>query len=447
MSWDQVHRTQVTILCERYWPDAHGGLEWKMWNLSRALASAGCTVRVVTGNRANAPPHQNIQPNLTVQRVQPANAGPFWRCASLVCVGWWYRLLRSVVGRGSIWTSDPRMVVASMLAGRINDVVYQPIGCQKAMHHLSCVYPHIDTMRSTAVLRGLDRWAYRIAPRIIFESHNAREQFQGCYGQRSGAFVVHNGVEPAVRVSDTTGSEARRRWGLTERHWVVGYVGRLDPCKDIGFLFRAVAADPDRHRTRLLLVGQGPDRHRLERLAAQYGLSDRIVWAGRLDEPAVAFGAMDVMVLPSVYEIFGNVILEAMGAGVPVIGRRRDANPHRPVLTANEELIRHGRTGLLVDPHDPDDLAGQLRRLRDDPDLLAAMSRNCRRWASGRSWRVVVQRYFRVMNRTGEDQTGDTPCHLDGSPGGVVAPRDPPVAYREWSGLSPNTIQESGAPS
>jgi len=400
MSWDNTD--PVTILCDRYWPDAYGGLERKMWNLSRALASFGNPVRVVTENRVGAPPFETILPNLVVQRVKPICYGPLWRCVSLVRVGWWYRRIRSLPPTGTLWVSDPKMAVAAMLAGRGRDLVYQPIGCHTAMNRLSRVYRRVHTMQTTAVMRWLDRLAYRLAPRIIFESHNVLDQFRRCYGRRSGLCVVHNGVE-AAPVDRPSQSQARRRLGLQDDHWVVGFVGRLDPCKDVGFLFRAVAARAD-SRVRLLLVGEGPDRFRLEQLAVQHGLADHVVWAGRVDDPARVYAAMDVMVLPSLYEAFGNVILEAMAAGVPVVGRRRDPDPNRPVFTASEELIQDGQTGLLVDPHDPADLGRQLSMLRLFPGARRAMGRRCRAWAAARPWRVVVGLYHDAVTTRSEPQ-------------------------------------------
>jgi len=402
MNWDDGGAESATILCDRYWPDVYGGLERKMWNLSRALGRYGWRVRVLTENRTGAAAQETIEPNLVVRRIEPARYGPFWRCISIVRFIWWYRMVRSHVPEGTIWASDPRVAAAVILAGRRRDLVYQPIGCQVAMNRLSRVYPHVDSMRTTAVLRGFDRFAYRYAPRIIFESENAREQFRACYGQRSNVSVVHNGVE-----SPPAGCQgrllAKRALGLDDRHWVVGFMGRLDPCKDVGFLLRAVSLMEDGHNIRVLVAGDGPDRARLKRMATQFGVDDRVVWAGRCDDPIEAYAAMDVMVLPSVYEVFGNVLQEAMAAGVPVVGRCRDSDPSRPVLVANEELIQQGQTGFIVDPHDPKDMATKLSVLRLFPGARDAMGRRCQAWAVARPWEAVVREYLDVLGRVGNE--------------------------------------------
>jgi glycosyltransferase involved in cell wall biosynthesis len=187
---------------------------------------------------------------------------------------------------------------------------------------------------------------------------------------------------------------AREKLGLPQDAFVVGFVGRLDPCKDIGHLLtasRTVLSTNDR----ILIVGQGPDRARIENLAQSAGLRDRLVFTGRLDEPAIAYAAMDVKVLTSVYEAFGNVLMEAMAMGVPIVGRGSD---QRTTRTACDEIIRHGKTGLVVDAQDPESLTAALRRLKADRPLLARMSIAAREHASIHTWNRTCQSYVELIH-------------------------------------------------
>lgn len=167
--------------------------------------------------------------------------------------------------------------------------------------------------------------------------------------------------------------------------------------KDIPFLLRAMSMAGEAV-DRLLIVGEGPQRDDLMGLAKQSGIADRILWTGRLDDPTAAYRAMDVMVLPSIYEPFGNVVLEAMAAGTPVIGRRRSADPSQPVLVANEELIRHGCSGWLVDPHDPMDLVRRLKRLKNEPSRLRQAGQYAHAIADEMTWQRTIEAYMRLMN-------------------------------------------------
>jgi glycosyltransferase involved in cell wall biosynthesis len=114
--------------------------------------------------------------------------------------------------------------------------------------------------------------------------------------------------------------------GLPEHAFVVGFVGRLDPCKDLPHLIRACARpDVISKDDRLLLVGTGPDQRRVTEAVMQMGMADRIVLAGNCagEKLHAAYAAMDAFVLPSLYEGYGMVVLEAMaGAGCGQAGRR-----------------------------------------------------------------------------------------------------------------------------
>jgi glycosyltransferase involved in cell wall biosynthesis len=114
---------------------------------------------------------------------------------------------------------------------------------------------------------------------------------------------------------------------------------------------------------RWLVVGDGPERHRLEDLARRLELADRVEFRGALPHQAAVDAARsaDVFVLPSVQEAFGVAYVEAMAGGVPVVGCRGEPGP--------EEIARCGGGVVLVPPHEPRALAAELGRLFADPHL------------------------------------------------------------------------------
>ncbi|MEU7564485.1 glycosyltransferase [Streptomyces fradiae] len=130
--------------------------------------------------------------------------------------------------------------------------------------------------------------------------------------------VVPNGVDAARLVHDQEARRAtRRRLGIPAGAYVVGGVGRLVPGKRFDALVGALAELPT--DVRLLLVGEGPERRRLERLAAAEGVDGRVVWAGAVTRELPALlSAMDLFVSPSADEAFGLAVVEALAAGLPV---------------------------------------------------------------------------------------------------------------------------------
>ncbi|MEA2310362.1 MAG: hypothetical protein QOE28_330 [Solirubrobacteraceae bacterium] len=137
---------------------------------------------------------------------------------------------------------------------------------------------------------------------------------------------------------------------------------------------------------RWTVVGEGPERPRLERLAAELGLDGRIELRGRLD-PAEAIATAQraaLFVLPSVDEAFGVAYVEAMAGGVPAIGCRGEAGP--------EEIAGVGGGLRLVAPGDPEALAAELRALLDEPEWRREL---------GQAARATVEREF-TWERCGE---------------------------------------------
>jgi glycosyltransferase involved in cell wall biosynthesis len=134
----------------------------------------------------------------------------------------------------------------------------------------------------------------------------------------------------------------------------------------------------ERHpQLRYVIVGDGPERHRLRRQATELNLLDRVEFRGALPhEPAVAaLGDASLMVLPSVDEAFGVAYIEAMGTGVPAIGCEGEDGP--------EEIAAAGEGITLVAPRDPRALAQQIEALLEDRGRLAALGHSARETVAG----------------------------------------------------------------
>ncbi len=402
--YNPIPQHHLTMLCARFWPERHGGVEQRAWHVSRALAQRGWRVRVLTENRSGHVDRESPKRNVTIERFTPLDPGRLWRWTELLRVRWWRRNIVTADPPGTIWATDPLMAAAAILAGRGRDLIFNPACCAAAMNHTARQYPYVTTLRTSRTLRRFDDFAFNRAGRTIVGSENLKRQLIDFYGNQHSVHVVPHGVEPpdTPTLKRLNRATCRRRFGLDNQSFVVGFVGRLDPIKDLGFLFAAMRSAKLTNNTRLLIAGAGPDRERLERLAQMHELGSRIVWTGHMDDPTPAYRAMDLLVLPSIYEAFGNVLLEAMAAGTPVVGRRRSDDQTRPVLTANDELIEHGVTGLLVDPHEPDDLADALRLLSGSPGTVRAMGRCARRHALEHPWEKTIEAYEALL---GDDMT------------------------------------------
>ena len=192
---------------------------------------------------------------------------------------------------------------------------------------------------------------YRSASRVICISGKVQEDLLA--GVRCRSAIVHNGVD-AEMFSPPISPEGSP---------VVLSVGNLIPIKGHETLLRAVAAASSHHpRLRCLIIGVGPEQQRLAHLARQIGITDRVEFLGWKDRSSVAKAMQrcTVFALPSTYEGFGCVYLEAMACGKPAIGCTGQG------IT---EVIQSQRNGWLVAPGDTGALTNVLDQLLSDSML------------------------------------------------------------------------------
>lgn len=187
--------------------------------------------------------------------------------------------------------------------------------------------------------------------------------------ERSKIHVIHNGVDLS-RFSSAENGHLRKSFGISEKVFLLGTVGRLGPEKDHTTLLKALKETRKKgHDVVLFVVGDGILRSELIRQGEELGVAPYVHWLGpRADIPAI-LGGLDLFVLPSRYEGCPNVVLEAMAAGRGVIATRVGGTP---------ELIRDGETGILVSPGDTDALVQALSSLVGDPRKLSEMGKNAR---------------------------------------------------------------------
>ncbi len=146
------------------------------------------------------------------------------------------------------------------------------------------------------------------------------------------------------------------------------YVGRLAPEKGLEHLLRSwKSALSRRQDIRLVLVGDGPLRRELEEMARTLRIDDGLWFAGHADEVADYLHAADFAILPSLSEGLSNAMLEAMAAGLPMLGSR---------VSGTEDFVVPDETGWLFEPGDEAGLASRLADIADmPPDALRAMGR------------------------------------------------------------------------
>ncbi|WP_245592569.1 glycosyltransferase [Actinomadura rifamycini] len=178
---------------------------------------------------------------------------------------------------------------------------------------------HLEGRRTTRGVRALYLATERLGSLTIAVSPTVARRLYAWGVAPERVVVVPNAVDAAAFAFDPARrTAARAALGLAPGEPVVGAVGRLVPTKRFDLLVDALAR-PALAGVRLLIVGDGPQRHALDRIAAARGVADRVVLAGGTADVAGALAAMDVLAAPSVQETFGLGVLEGLAAGLPVL--------------------------------------------------------------------------------------------------------------------------------
>ncbi len=256
--------------------------------------------------------------------------------------------------------------------------------------------PHVITMHGNQITadrlrrRIAMRWAFRRSHATIAVSQDTRRDMELRLGLRPGIIdVIPNGIPEATGNRERT----RKAIGVRDDEILLLSVGNLSPRKAHWVLLDALVLlreSADLERVRLAIAGEGEERSRLQRMIADYSLSDRVQLLGRRGDIADLQAAADVFVLPSLWEGLPLAVLEAMFGGNPVIASDKSGIP---------EAVDQGVHGLLTPPGDSAALAGAIQTLVRDPALRkkmgeAARERARREFTIGAMADRYEQRYY-----------------------------------------------------
>jgi glycosyltransferase involved in cell wall biosynthesis len=247
--------------------------------------------------------------------------------------------------------------------------------------------PLVRGLRMVSSVRGLGltgpdwhwrakRWIVNGSAAVISNTRAGAELVaRRCGVAVQGIQVIPNGLELPPPPQAALRQQARMALGFDENAQILLFVGRLVAEKNLGLLLQALLRMPEASRPMVLLAGDGPERAGLMAEAARAGLSEHLSFLGERNDTLRLMQAADVLVLPSREEGLSNVLLEAMGSGLPVVATAVGGSP---------ELIDHEQTGLLVPSNDAEALASALGSLFSSKALRNQLGDAARKHAEQR---------------------------------------------------------------
>ncbi|MEN8175416.1 MAG: glycosyltransferase [Pseudomonadota bacterium] len=348
---------------------AHGGITPVLVKLANALRGQGREVAFLFFPREHGWRPAGLDPGV---RQIPLAPGPGFlemlhlasairrnRARTLLCAGHRYNRLGSLARRFGL-LGDTRLGLS--VHNTISSGLVSAGGWRKLRRHWSIrsLYPAADVI--LCVSRGVaDDLGNYLSP----ESVPTRVIYNP---------IVDENLKPLSR------EPAAHPWFDDPDVQVVMGMGRLHRQKDFATLLKAFARlDGTRPELRLMILGEGPERASLQSLAAELGIEDRMDMPGFVTNPYAFLARADVFALSSLWEGFGNVLVESMAVGTPVVSTDCPAGPR--------EILEEGRRGTLVPPGDPEALAQAIAHSLDHPPLPEELMTYAERFSAERAAR------------------------------------------------------------
>jgi glycogen synthase len=358
--------TRALILSWEYPPLIEGGLARHVRKLSEGLATTGVDVHVLTRGGEESPAEELME-GLAIHRVlepsRPRELGEF--------VAWVERMNADMLAAGVelgdrhsfdvVHGHDWLVAMAcDHLARRFGASLVTTIHATEHGRHQGWVTEHPQSY-----IHGVERWITNRADHVITCSYYMREQVADIFGvPESRITVIPNGIDPDDLPAPAYAELARlRREFAAPEERLVLLIGRLVYEKGFQIALEAmpelIARLPG---TRFLVAGSGTHEEELRRQAEELGLLDHGTFLGWIGDDVLhsLYRIADVCVVPSIYEPFGLVALEAMAAGCPCIVA--DTGGLR-------EVVPHDEAGLRFRSRDPRSLGRMVELVLGDPTL------------------------------------------------------------------------------
>ena len=243
----------------------------------------------------------------------------------------------------------------------------------------------------------------RFSDRIVIATPAERVQLINLYGADENKLTV---IPPGVDTSrfyPIPEDEARSVIGVPSGNCMILFVGRIEPLKGIETLLRAIALllkteEINECNYYLAIIGGEPDSNgdesdsemaRLQNLSRELGIHELVIFLGKRSQDTLPYyySAAQVVVVPSLYESFGMVALEAMACGIPVIASQVGGLAY---------LVRDGKTGYVVPDGNPEALKQALQKLIENPDLREQMCSQAVDYARSYDWSVISRKVSKL---------------------------------------------------
>jgi glycosyltransferase involved in cell wall biosynthesis len=275
----------------------------------------------------------------------------------------------------------------SSKAGILGRLAAKTAGVAHIVHtpHGHVFYGHFGTLTSRFFL-WIERLFSKITDRVVALTDGEKNDYINLAVCRPDKLLkIHSGVDLKRFLQPSENQvEKKRSLGLDQNAIVIGFVGWLLPIKGPAFLLKAMEhVWPDYPQAALIMVGKGKLDVELRAQALRMNANGRVKFLGWREDISEIMPIFDLLVLPSLNEGMGRVLVEAMAAGKPVVASEAGGIP---------DLVKHGVTGYLVPPANEKALAKGIKKLLNDPESAKRMGQRGKEYCRQYSLEAMIQK-------------------------------------------------------
>jgi glycogen synthase len=375
---------KILMLTWEYPPRIVGGISRVVEGLSRSLTQLGHEVHVITNEMPGYPAEDNDR-GVHLHRVPIESPTPNFHTWVMMMDHYFSkragRLAKEIGGIDIV---------------HVHDWLVQPTGAElknflpttlvTTLHSLEFRRSGGITTPENKMVDSLEWWATYESSIVIVCSKSMLEDTLGHFKVPEDKMrVIPIGIDPAKFVNrNVDRNTVKRKYGVSPEEKLILFVGRLTNQKGCDYLIRSLPYVSRYFNAKLLIAGDGYLKSELESIASGAGVRSRTIFAGYVgdDDLTDLFLSADLMAIPSIYEPFGVVALEAMAARLPVVASSVDGLA---------EIVKHEENGILVFPKDISSIAWGISRILSDPENTRRMVENATKAVETRfSWKVIA---------------------------------------------------------
>ncbi|AKB76148.1 Glycosyltransferase [Methanosarcina lacustris Z-7289] len=358
---------KIILLVDLFPPKWLAGTEIASYNIAKYLAKTGHEVHVITSLDKGFPKKETID-RFCIHRT------PIKKIRFIGIIFYWFHIFLEIK------RINPNIVHVQSISTALPGI-FSMIFLKK---------PYViwgqgsDVYIPDKFTKFISKIVLKNASIVIALSEDMKRKMNTIY-KREDIVILPNGIE----LDKFKGLSSRKQNNDKTKKTII-FVGTLRPVKGIEYLIKAMNSIHEQlPNTDLLIVGDGPDREKMETLVQELNLQDCIHFVGKVSNEEIPeyMAQADLFALPSLSEGFGIVNIEAMAAGLPIVTTNVGGLP---------EIVINGENGFLVEPKNPEALAETILLILSDNDLKARISMNNQMKAEQYSWDIVVKNLISI---------------------------------------------------